>query len=535
MLSHKDAFTFAVRNIARWGDTDVFPFPPENHIFHDRQADVVKLLEDMSRDFRSYIDNTPPIAENALSLVTYEGYRWVTQIDPIWNAYFLGLVLRLSPEIEGARISASDGVVFSHRLNLDPEKAALFADNAWNDFIERSDSLARENNYVVTADIADFYSRLYHHRVDNALQGVLGEKLEDVGRIDLLLRNFSGGPSYGLPIGGPAARILSEATLNRVDQLLYLKGITFCRYADDYRLFAKSQEEAYRCLYLLTESLVRHEGLTLQKQKTRVLRSGDYLRSPLLLPEDSDDLTAEERRERRFLRLSIRFDPYSLTAEEDYERLQADLQEFDIVQMLTDEVNKSRINIAVVRRLATALQVLDRDIQHAAVGTILKSLEMLAPALPVVLRVLSHLFPQLSEDTRNAVTAELRERIKGQAYFMMVPVNLAYALRVLQHENSPENVSLADRIFNLPDSPAFIQRDIVYLMYGWGRRDWISDQRRRWANLHVWVQRAVLLSSYSLHDEGRHWRRTLPLRGFDLIAKQWMDVRTQAGQRELHL
>jgi len=535
VLSRRDSFTYAVRNIARYGDTDVFPFPPENHIFHDRQEDTVHLLEDMSRDLKSCIENTPPIADNTLSLVTYEGYRWVTQIDPIWNAYFLGLVLKLSPEIERARIGTGDGVVFSHRMRIDDEKASLFADNAWNDFIERSDLLAQENNYVVTADIADFYGHLYHHRVDNALQDALSERIEEIAQIDLLLRRFSGGASYGLPIGGPAARILSEATLNRVDQLLRVKGITFCRYADDYRLFAKSQEEAYRHLYLLTESLLRHEGLSLQKQKTRVLRAGDYLRSPLFLPVDSDDLTPAERQERRFLRLSLRFDPYSSTADEDYERLQTDLQEFDIVQMLTDEVNKSRINTAVVRRLARALKVLDRDIQHAAVGTILKSLEMLAPALPVVLQVLSHLFPQLSEDTQRSVTGELRRRIKDEAYFMMVPVNLAYALRVLQYENSAENVSLADKIFNLPDSPAFIQRDVVYLMYGWGRRDWISDQRRRWANLHPWVQRAVFLASYSLLDEGSHWRRTVSLRGFDLIAKKWMDQRTKTGQKDLRL
>jgi Reverse transcriptase (RNA-dependent DNA polymerase) len=399
VLSRIDSFTFAVRNIARWGDTDVFPFPPENHIFHDRQQDAVHLLDDMNRDWRSYIENTPPVAENTLSLITYEGYRWVTQIDPIWNAYFLGLVLRLSPEIEQVRVSASDEVVFSHRMRLDHERASLFVDNAWNNFIERSDLLAHENKYVVTADIADFYGHLYHHRVDNALQDALSERIEEITQIDLLLRKFSGGTSYGLPIGGPAARILSEVTLNRVDQLLLLKGVTFCRYADDYRLFAGSQEEAYRCLYLLTESLLRHEGLSLQKQKTRVLRASDYLRSPLFLPEDSDDLTSAERQERKFLRLSLRFDPYSSTAEDDYERLQTDLQEFDIVQMLTDEVNKSRINTAVVRRLATALRILNRDIQHAAVGTILKSLEMLAPALPVVLRVLSQLFPQLSEST----------------------------------------------------------------------------------------------------------------------------------------
>lgn len=320
---------------------------------------------------------------------------------------------------------------------------------------------------------------------------------------------------------------MSELALNRVDRLLQIEGIPFCRYADDYRLFADTRQGAFRSLVFLTESLLRHEGLTLQKQKTRVLRSTDYLRSPLFLPEDSDDLTDAERRERRFFRLSLRYDPYSPTADEDYERLSADLQEFDIVQMLTDEVEKGRINVAVVRRLATAIQLLDQQVQNAAVGTIIKSLEMLAPALPVVLRVLSSLYPRIGEGMRTSVTTELRRRIREEEYYLTVPVNLAYALRVLRHENVEENVALAAQLF--PVSPPFIQRDIVYLMYGWGEADWISDKRRQWASQHSWVQRAILLASYSLGNEGSHWRRRLSLRGFDIIARDWMAERMQSG------
>lgn len=319
--------------------------------------------------------------------------------------------------------------------------------------------------------------------------------------------------------------------LNRVDRLLQIRGISFCRYADDYRLFAKSRQEAFRHLVFLTESLLRHEGLTLQKQKTRVLRARDYLRSPLFLPEDSDELTEAERQERRFLKLSLRYDPYSPTAEEDYERLATELQEFDIVQMLTDEVAKSRINVAVVRRLATAIQHLDHQIQNAAVGTILKSLEMLAPALPVVLRVIATIFPKMGGGMKESVATELRRRITDEEYFLTVPINLAYALRVLRHENTEENVVLAADLFS--NSPPFVQRDIVYLMYGWGVTDWISDQRRQWSNQHPWVQRAIVLASYSLGDEGSHWRSRITLKGFDLVARDWMARRVQAGQTEI--
>ena len=37
-------------------------------------------------------------------MVGYTSFRWVTQIDPIWNAYLLGLVLSIAPAIEAERI-----------------------------------------------------------------------------------------------------------------------------------------------------------------------------------------------------------------------------------------------------------------------------------------------------------------------------------------------------------------------------------------------------------------------------------------------
>ncbi|MDT0400200.1 RNA-directed DNA polymerase, partial [Streptomyces edwardsiae] len=125
--------------------------------------------------------------------------------------------------------------------------------------------------------------------------------------------------SYGLPVGGPAARALSEIALNRVDQLLHMHGVVFLRFADDYRIFADSQAEAFDHLVELTKLLHRHEGLTLQKQKTRVIRTSDFLRTPLFVPEDSDDLTTEERSERELLKLSLRYDPYSQNAELEYD------------------------------------------------------------------------------------------------------------------------------------------------------------------------------------------------------------------------
>jgi hypothetical protein len=77
------------------------------------------------------------------------------------------------------------------------------------------------------------------------------------------LNHFSNANSFGLPIGGPAARILSELTINQIDRLLLSTGVKFTRFADDYHIFAASRDDAYRHLNFLSEKLYTNQGLSL--------------------------------------------------------------------------------------------------------------------------------------------------------------------------------------------------------------------------------------------------------------------------------
>src|SRR5262245_50041069 len=91
------AFERAVNNVATRGDTDVFPFPVENHVFHDRQDAVIDLLERISNDFQGSLERVPIASYSCLAPVGYAGYRWATQVDPLWNAYLLSLVISMAP------------------------------------------------------------------------------------------------------------------------------------------------------------------------------------------------------------------------------------------------------------------------------------------------------------------------------------------------------------------------------------------------------------------------------------------------------
>ena len=66
---------------------------------------------------------------------------------------------------------------------------------------------------------------------------------------------WSNRDSYGLPVGSNASRILAEASLIEVDNYLISKKIDFCRFVDDYRIFAQNEYDLNVILKIITEVL----------------------------------------------------------------------------------------------------------------------------------------------------------------------------------------------------------------------------------------------------------------------------------------
>ncbi|WP_299775424.1 hypothetical protein [uncultured Tateyamaria sp.] len=211
----KKAAKLAVQNVIKHGDTDIFPFPFENHAFFDKETEAVELVTEYDENFEQYLNQYPPKNVSSLTPVTYSGFRWATQIDPLWNAHFLASVAAIGESIERARIDRDHEAVFSYRFEPDKETGDVFSrEVGWLQFMKKSLDLADIYPFTVICDISEFYPRLGHHRLENALRQVAGESPYPK-RIMSFLSNFSNTNSFGLPIGGPAARLLSEITINQ--------------------------------------------------------------------------------------------------------------------------------------------------------------------------------------------------------------------------------------------------------------------------------------------------------------------------------
>jgi hypothetical protein len=517
----------ALRNVASHGDTDIFPFPFENHLFFDKGTDAHDLLLKLHGAFEEFFAAHPPQTIQALTQIGYTGFRWATLIEPFWNAYYLALVVALSEQIEDGRIPIGLKKVFSYRIQWSESSSTLFADSTWLDYRRHAIEESRSAKYVVVTDIADFYPRIYHHSIENALR-----RLPNCGdlpyRIMKLLGSFSKGASYGLPIGGPASRILSELVLSATDLHLDRRKIRFCRYADDYCIFCDDRSEAYGYLVLLSEKLF-NEGLVLQKNKTRVYTADEFRDiSRLLDPKDVTDPLASE--EQKLLNVSIRYDPYSASAHDDYEKIKAAIQQIDILGILGRELAKTELDQTVAKQAISAVRALTGFEQDGAIRTLMDSsnLQVLSPVFVTLMRTLRSLYNELPPGTQIYVDDSLVDIYDKGDPLLRVEVNLSYFVLVLGLRRSVRKEEILIELFDRTPSP-LVKRIIILIMANWGCHYWLTDQKKKYLSLSLWERRAIILASYVLGDEGEYWRRQSKQSWseFDALIRTWFAERWQ--------
>ncbi|TQI71245.1 reverse transcriptase (RNA-dependent DNA polymerase) [Gramella sp. Hel_I_59] len=518
-------FKKALSNIIKHGDTDIFPFPFERYLFEDKKKESLDILESIHKDLEKSISENPPLTLVKLSPVGYYGFRQATMIEPFWNAYFLGLVISLAQKIEKTRINENENKIFSYRYDWDDDKASLFKDTTWISYKMQCIEYSKSYNYVLQTDISNFYPRINHHKLENELKRV-DPDTDIPKRIIKLLSIFTGTISYGLPVGGPASRILAELALNHTDFHLKSRGINFCRYADDYTIFCNSESEAYKILVLLSEKL-SNDQLSLQKGKTKIMSSSEYQEIHQFLdPKPADDEISEE--EQKLLSISIRFDPYSATAVEDYESLKVAVRQIDIIGILSREVNKTKIDQTVTKQAINSVKALTSENQVQAVKILLDkdNLTTLSPVFTTIMRSVRSIYDELSEEGKDIVDNSLIELFATENYLTKIELNINYIVQILSIRHSHQKEELFVKLYE-SETNHFLKRQIIIAMTNWENHYWLVDIKNQFTTLTIWERRAFIYGSYCLGDEGSHWRKNN--RGLfskeELLIRDWCSDR----------
>jgi group II intron reverse transcriptase/maturase len=138
--------------------------------------------------------------------------------------------------------------------------------------------------YVADIDIEKFFDNIHHDKVMYKLSRIVHDKRvlkivrrflqAGMWRYDVYIERLS-----GVYQGGSLSPLLSNLMLHEVDVLLEQRGHKFCRYADDIKIYTKSQKAADRVLQSIEKYLAQKLKLKCNERKTKAcqVQDSDFL------------------------------------------------------------------------------------------------------------------------------------------------------------------------------------------------------------------------------------------------------------------
>jgi len=143
------------------------------------------------------------------------------------------------------------------------------------DALREVDTLLKEGyTWVVDADMAGYFDSIPHAPMLSRVQ----EKVSDGVVLELLRRFIENDivedtkrwtPTSGTPQGAVISPLLANLYLHPLDKLITERGLRIIRYADDFVILSRNQQEAEEALAVV-QQWVSANGLTLHPDKTHV-------------------------------------------------------------------------------------------------------------------------------------------------------------------------------------------------------------------------------------------------------------------------
>ncbi len=268
----------AFEAIEHHGYSTLVPTPPEWEIVRQNWENICQEIAAIDLD--EYTPSRPMVLYAPKSRATV---RPICLLHPIDLVIYSALTLIVKDDLEGERVPIGSRRVFSYRSNRRIQNRFYEPRPTFLEFREQTRRRAASASvqFIALADIADFFPKIYQHRLENVIEAsAASPRSREVARV--LVRKFINRlfntNSYGIPVGPFASRILAEGVLIDVDAALLSDKVNFVRWVDDYVIFARTETEAQRVLFRLAERLFNNHGLTLSGVKTKISHATIFLR-----------------------------------------------------------------------------------------------------------------------------------------------------------------------------------------------------------------------------------------------------------------
>lgn len=497
----ESALDWALQHSLSYGDTDIFPDTFEFEAIAHSWDEIRAIIRDM--DVSKW---TVRASRRCLVPKHRFGFRVSTQLDPLDFLVFTSLIKEVGKKLEATRVPAVKGIVHSYRFQPSAD-GGMFADEyTYATFQNASHKACQRLNpsHVVVADIADFFPRIYLHRIDNALDAALGVGHLHSTALNSLFSHWAGTYSYGLPVGSAASRIVAEVTIADIDQLLLSENVDYVRYSDDFRFFCQSEAAAYRALTILARSLFENHGLTLQQNKTKIV-SVEQFRAHYL----------RENEKREVDTLSERF--YSLLEEigivDTYGDIEVDslpestrlaIDELNLTSILEEQIQGDEPDLSLLKFLLRRLGQLNST---DAIDLILDHFDKFVPVVRETIQYLLRITSMVPEEKRVLGEALLviyadKDRSASHLEYSRMYLLLPFGKESTWSSNE-KYVSLYNESLD-----EFSQRELLLAM-GRSRQDfWFRSRKQSLSGMTPWVRRAFIYGASCLPAaEYKHWIR----------------------------
>ena len=440
--------------------------------------------------------------------------RVVHLLHPQDLIIYTALTLIIKKDIEENRISKKSKRVFSYRV--DASKSDRLYDNkgAYERYLQCLGEKSKKNGtkFVGIADIADFYPRIYQHRLENIIESTASSgRGTEVARVLVrkLIANLMGRNSYGIPVGPYASRVLAEAVLIDVDAFLHSNKMDFVRWVDDYNFFCKSEYEAQSTLFSLGEWLFSNHGLTLQSAKTKILPVSRFIDEVLVVPDDklTDRDAAVSVLKDVVTGYEDEPDEEDLS-EEAVQEILEELQSFDLLGMLNVSISdEALVDYEIV---SYALSKLPRipgapeDLKTEVLDLVIDNAELLYPVSEHIAKYVAS-FEHLSKQSKKRIAKKLLKPIKSKRN----PPPQYYAMWMLWIFSTSEDWNHIRDIVQIfrSTSSEVLKRYAALAIAKGGSRSEALIVKDGFSAASDMLKLAILKASHKLgKDERKHWK-----------------------------
>lgn len=498
-------FARAAREISKHGDNDTLPFDMDVRFCGDEAEALATIAYGFYKELRdseAAKDNHERIAalhvhsERLLAPSGPAGFRVVTKIHLFWNIYLNGLAIAIAAALEPQRSSCAH----SYRFLPEGGKQLFDETKSWRAFKEATvaqASIVGDEAVIVQTDISSFYEHVSHHYIENLINTLGGDAGPVSKQINALLSKLFAGRSFGLPVGGQGARVLAELFLNQVDAALTSRGVRWNRYVDDYVLIATNTADAYRSLGILAQGLMDY-GLSLNKSKTAFLSSKhyrDYVASQL----GGDDIEAAKLRN-----IDLKFDPYSDSADEDYESLVETVETLEVRQLLNRELEKALPDSFLVTQIGRTIRLHEPSVAIEIASTLLKqqNLHAFRSSFSTIMRGIANLRADGRFSVIHSRLDSLLDDVPVRSeHLLKADTSLLHYLRCLRFQSTPARVQFVRQLFDATQLDT-VRRACIDCWRGWGDGAAFNHLRNRWQQMTPECQRLYWLASLEFGEEG---------------------------------